>query len=345
MSSENLAAWAVAHKVTPYEIKPAPLGVPGENQILIRNHAVGINGIDHLLQHTDVHKDDFTYPAIFGQDVTGEVVSVGPNVTQFKVGDRVAAFPRGFLSKNYEEMAFQKFTVLSTDTTVRIPDSMTYERAVTFPLGISTAAVGLFDPNYLNLQVPTEPAQKPTGKIVLVWGGASCVGSSAIQLAVAAGYEVLTTASPKNHAAVKKLGASHVFDYHSPTVVGDLLEAAKGKECAGIYDAIGIRGGWEPTQEFASKVDGNKFIASTVPGWPETPEGVTAKFIFAPLISTTHVARAVWVDYLPKALEVGTFTLFTEPFVFGEGLESVQGAVDYLGTTSISAQKVVVTLE
>ncbi|TAQ89425.1 hypothetical protein B7494_g2244 [Chlorociboria aeruginascens] len=58
---------------------------------------------------------------------------------------------------------------------------------------------------------------KPTGKTVLIWGGSGSVGVNVIQLAVAAGYEVIATASPANFDYLKELGASEVLDYHSKT--------------------------------------------------------------------------------------------------------------------------------
>jgi NADPH:quinone reductase-like Zn-dependent oxidoreductase len=60
-----------------------------------------------------------------------------------------------------------------------------------------------------------------------------------VQLAVAAGYEVITTASAHNFDYVKKLGASQAFDYNSPTVHEDLLNAFKSKTLAGVMDSIG----------------------------------------------------------------------------------------------------------
>ncbi len=62
-----------------------------------------------------------------------------------------------------------------------------------------------------------------TWKTVVMWGGASAVGSNGVQVAVVGGYEVLTTASPKNFEYVRKLGASGVSDYISGTVVEDLV--------------------------------------------------------------------------------------------------------------------------
>ena len=90
------------------------------------------------------------------------------------------------------ESAFQEYTVLLEDMTAQIPDRVSFESAAVLPLGVSTAVAGLFQGNQLGLQLPAAPARKATGKTVLVWGGSTSVGSNAIQLAVAAGYEVIT---------------------------------------------------------------------------------------------------------------------------------------------------------
>ncbi|KAL2052916.1 hypothetical protein ABVK25_006857 [Lepraria finkii] len=92
---------------------------------------------------------------------------------------------------------------------------------------------------------------KQTGKAIVVWSGASAVGSNGIQLVVAAGYEVITTASPKNFEYVKKLGASMVLDYSSNTIVDDLVLALKNKQFAGLFHAAGPS---EPCFEVVDKV-------------------------------------------------------------------------------------------
>ncbi|EEU36097.1 uncharacterized protein NECHADRAFT_53054 [Fusarium vanettenii 77-13-4] len=344
MSLENTAAWVTSHNAHPFEVKPASIVVPEENQILIRNRAIAINPIDYKVQTSDVHRGQITYPTILGEDVAGEVVAVGSGVTKFKIGDRVAGLAAGFLTNKNEEKTFQAYTILRTDLSVKIPEKYSFQEASAFPLAVGTTAAGLFNTDFINLRLPTFPAQKPTGEVLLVWGGASAVGCAAIQLAVASGYEVLTTASPKNFDLVKRLGASHAFDYKSPTVVADLLKAAEGKKSAGVFDTIGFAS-WPYTLEFAEKADGVKFISCTVPGWPEPPQGVTIKHVFSLSIIHSHVASAVWDDYLPKAIEAGAFVPAPSPLEFGKGLESLQGAVDFLGTTGVSAQKVVVSLE
>jgi NADPH:quinone reductase-like Zn-dependent oxidoreductase len=88
------------------------------------------------------------------------------------------------------------------------------------------------DKMYIELRiVPRNRSSKLDNVAISI--GSTSVGSNAIQLAVAASYKVITAASPKNFDYVKKLGASQVFDYHSKTVVHDLINAFKGKTIAG----------------------------------------------------------------------------------------------------------------
>lgn len=338
--ASNSAAWITAAKSYPFEVKSAPLWTPAENEILTRNNAVAVNPIDGGLQTTAWWP--LNYPTILGQDVAGEVVAVGPNVSQFKKGDRVFGLAVGMATKRDQDTAFQAYTILQTNMASKLPDSISYERATVIPLGCSTAAAGLFQDTYLNLQLPTEPAQRPTGRAVLIWGGSSSVGSNAIQLATAAGYEVIATASPRNFEYVKKLGASQVFDYNAATIHDDLLNAFKGKTTAGALDCIGAAA-WEICMNVVHKTPGAKFVATTKRGAPEPPEGVTIKPVFATTIKDNAVGKAIYVDYLPKALQAGTFVPAPEPLVAGKGLESIQAAVDLL-KKGVSAKKVVVSL-
>ncbi|KAG4441873.1 hypothetical protein IFR05_002674 [Cadophora sp. M221] len=337
--TSNTAAWLMEAKAIPFTIKPAPLASPGPDQILIKNHAIAINPIDGKLQYLAVYP--VKYPTILGQDVAGDVISVGPGVTRFKPCDRVLGVATGFVTGKDSEKGFQSYTILTVNGTSEIPDHVSFENAVVLPLAVATAASGLFHPDILNLQLPTEPARSLTGNTLLVWGGASSVGSNVIQLAVAAGYEVITTSSPKNFDYVKNLGASQVFDYNSPSVVSDLVDAFNSKTSVGVYDAIAATA-WGPAIEFAQKT-GTTMIATVTPGFPEAPQGVEIKKVFAPSILSNHVGKAVFEDFLPKALKSGTYVTAPEPIIAGRGLESIQVGVDLL-RKGVSAKKVVVLL-
>ncbi|RWA03699.1 hypothetical protein EKO27_g11407 [Xylaria grammica] len=339
-NNNNMAAVITEAKAHPFVIRPAPVWTPGAHEILVKNEAVAINPVDGNLQYMSIYP--LNYPTVLGQDIAGTVVAIGPGVTRFRVGDRVVGHATGMTSGRQQDGGFQLYTTLQTNMASPIPANMSYEAAVVLPLALSTAAAGLFQKGLLNLQRPLEPARQPTGETLLVWGGASSVGSNAIQLAVAAGYEVITTASAHNFDYVKRLGASQVFDYHSPTVHEELLSAFKPKTLAGVMDCIGAPA-WGICVDVALKTPGNKFVATTKRGFPDPPDGVSLNAIFGLTIKDDEISRVIYEDFLPKALEAGSFKPAPEPLIVGQGLESIQAAVD-LHRAGVSAQKIVVKL-
>ncbi|PYI01581.1 zinc-binding oxidoreductase CipB [Aspergillus sclerotiicarbonarius CBS 121057] len=340
-STSNAAAWLTAVKAHPFEVKEAPLWKPEENEVLVRNHAVAINPIDHA--HQTVAWWPMNYPTMLGQDVAGEVVAVGPNVTRFKLGDRVLGHAVGMATRRNQDNAFQEHTIVQVNMASELPENIPYENAAVIPLAFSTACCGLFQDEYLKMQLPTEPRAPSTGKTLLVWGGAGSVGSNAIQLAVAAGYEVITTASPKNFDYVKKLGASQVFDYNSPSVAEDLIQTLQGKTLAGVMDCIGYSA-TPICADVVSKTEGNKFVASVQKHFPTPPEGVSVRQVFGTTIKDNFVGKAVYEDFLPHALRAGTFVPAPAPLIVGKGLQSIQTAVNRYGQGGLSAQKLVTLL-
>jgi hypothetical protein len=81
--------------------------------------------------------------------------------------------------------AFQLYPATDEALVAEIPDSLAFEQAVVLPLAVSTASAGLYRRDYLNLPLPSADDVKSTGQVLLVWGGASSVGATTIQLAVA----------------------------------------------------------------------------------------------------------------------------------------------------------------
>lgn len=362
----------MARGTNKFEIKSAPYTSPKPKEVVVRARAVAINPLDSFVQAMgSLIFTWINYPFICGADVAGEVVEIGSQVKRFKVGNRVTGHAVGASksSSTPTESAFQHYVVLREHLASPIPDDLTFEKATVLPLGLSTAACGLYMKDYLALQYPTSPAAKPNGETLLVWGGSTSVGSNAIQLAVASGYEVFTTASPRNFEYVKSLGASKAFDYNSPSVIEDITAALKGKTIAGTY-SIG-HGAVEKCLEIVSKCEGNKFIAmANQPGSPTSaPKGVSGfagmafnylsaqaafafrakakrvktKFVFGSDLMENEVGPMVWVDFLPKALAAGQYARAPEPLVAGSGLESIQDALN-MQAKGVSAKKVVVSL-
>jgi len=361
----NTAAWLGA-KGGRLAVGPAPYTHPREHEIVVRNHAVAINPLDWIIQVAgSVAYRWLTYPIVLGADLAGEVVEVGTAVTRFAVGDRVLGHAVGTDKdrNNPAEGAFQEYTVVLAHMAAPIPGTMPYESAAVLPLGLSTAACGLFQRDYLALRYPAATPQ-PTGETLLVWGGATSVGSNAIQLAVAAGYAVITTASPRNFAYVRKLGASQVFDYNSTTVVQDVIAAFTGKTSAGAL-AIGT-GSAEPCADIVHACTGKKFIAMASPSvsFASGPSFQTirklvlsnlslqvkcrtrhirTKFIFGTTLKENEVGTIIYEDFLPQALAEGRYVAAPEPYVVGQGLASVQAGLD-VQRAGVSARKVVVSL-
>jgi NADPH:quinone reductase-like Zn-dependent oxidoreductase len=135
--------------------------------------------------------------------------------------------------------------------------------AAVLPLSISTAASGLF--YQLGLPYPSL-TPVPTGKTILIWGGSSSCGSSAIQLAVAAGFSVATTASNANHEYVKSLGASQVFDYKDPNVIETILKTLKPGDL--VMDCIGEEATQIACGKILGEIGGGKLPILL---WPQGP--------------------------------------------------------------------------
>ncbi len=364
------AAWLPA-KYKPLELRATTYTPPGENEIVVKNAAVAINPLDWFKQDAgDIFGAWIKYPFIMGSDLAGEVVEVGKGVALFKVGGRVLGNAVSFdqRSNKSSEGAFQEYTVLRTNLASPIPDSMSFESACVLPLGLSTAACGLFMKDYLALPFPTL-SPKPSEKTLLVWGGSTSVGCNAIQLATAAGYEVIATASPQNHELLKKLGAVEVFDYRSPTVIRDIISAFKNRTSAGAI-AIGP-GSLSSCIDVLGACKGRKFIAQATFDRPSGgfPKGaldwpafglqigymvmsstlksklkrVSTKAIWGTDLMANEVGKAIYEDFLPQALAEAKYIAAPEPQVVGKGLEHIQEAMD-LNKKGVSAKKVVVTL-
>lgn len=90
-------------------------------------------------------------------------------------------------------------------------------------------------------------------------------------------------------------------------------------------------------------VDGNKFVATASGPPKELPDGVESKFIFGTSLKDNAVGPAIWGEFLPKALAIGSFVIAPEAEVVGKGLESVQSGLDVL-KNGVSAKKIVITL-
>lgn len=161
--------------------------------------------------------------------------------------------------------AYQLYPLVHEAQVAGIPDSLPFEQGVVLPVAISTAASGLYPADCLNLPLPAVDGAKKTGQTLLVWGGASSVGATAIQLAVASGVTVVTTASPRNNDFVLSLGADSVFDYRSANVVEDIVNALADTEFVGVYDAISEEPSFNAISAILDRLNATVKVISVLP--------------------------------------------------------------------------------
>ena len=192
-----------------------------------------------------------------GNDVSGEIVEVGKNVTKFKVGDRVF----GFVQKPYAE-----YTIASEKTVLEtMPPTMSYEEGASIGFGGVTT-----------LSFLKEKANIQSGQRVLINGASGGVGVYAIQLAKYYGCEVTGVCSTKNVDLVRSLGADRVIDYTKEDftketdrkydVIFDVVGKSSFRRCRKLLTEEGIYINIVPTYRLffqmfrTSKRDGKKVI-------------------------------------------------------------------------------------
>ncbi|RMZ89751.1 hypothetical protein DV736_g3003, partial [Chaetothyriales sp. CBS 134916] len=211
--------------------------------LLVKVHSIALNPTDWKHLHWGLGGPD---PVIIGCDYAGTVVQVGEGVTKsFSPGDRVTGCGHGSNQSQPWSGVFASYALVKGDLAMKIPSSLTFEQAATFPLGVSTVGQGLYQ-KALKLRLPYSSSNGPEGKNeaeaewVLIYGGSSATGSLGIQFAKASGYRVVTTSSPRNFDFVlKDRGADAVFDYNDPAC-GQKINQLTGNKLRLAWDTISL---------------------------------------------------------------------------------------------------------
>jgi len=196
---------------------PVPELKPGE--ALVKLEASGINFID-VYQRNGTYKTP-QFPFVLGSEGAGVVESIGENVTNVAVGDRVAyAMVTG---------AYAEYAAVPAARLVHVPDGVTSRDAAALMLQGMTA-------HYL----VNSTFHLESGQIALVHAGAGGVGLLLTQLAKAKGATVITTVSTAEKAALSKAaGADHTIDYTTQDFAEEVRRITDGAGVHVAYDSVG----------------------------------------------------------------------------------------------------------
>lgn len=178
----------------------------GDHEILIRVQAAGVNRPD-LMQRAGLYPPPPGAPPTLGLEAAGEIVEVGHGVSRWRVGDKVTALLAGG--------GYAEYAVAHEGAALPIPAGLSMAEAAALPETVFTVWANVF-----------EGAGLKQGETLLVHGGASGIGTTAIQMAKAYGARVIATAGDADKIKLcEKLGAERCINYRTEdweTVVRDL---------------------------------------------------------------------------------------------------------------------------
>lgn len=250
MAQRTHSAVAVTQVRAPLSIIQVPTVSPVERQVLVRVLYVSSTPLDF-------HQADgglfVQTPQVIGDGPAGEVVAVGPEVKNLKVGDQVF----GFAWRSNQERAAQEYITAPETLFGKLPDGFSLAAASTIGDPFVTAWHTITTNLGLSLPYPRPNDYTPPSSQapILIWGGSGASGRFAIQILAHYGYtNVFATASKRHHASIEQLGARKVFDYNDPSVVDSILEAAGAPGVPLILDAIGsLQGSVRPIAKIAKR--------------------------------------------------------------------------------------------
>lgn len=234
---EKMTAIAISEPGGPMVLKPEKRDVPtpGEGEILIRVKAAGVNRPD-VAQRAGAYPPPPGASDLPGLEAAGEVAAVGEGVTRWQMGDMVTALTPGG--------AYAEFCLAHETNALPIPRGFAITEAAAIPETYFTVWHNVFERGALQ-----------PGETLLVHGGSSGIGTTAIQLAKAFGSKVIATAGSTDKCqACLGLGAARAINYREEDFVEAVKEETDGKGADVILDMVG--GDYVARNYRAAAVDG-----------------------------------------------------------------------------------------
>lgn len=239
------------------KLETAPLPSLNPDDVLIKVHAASINPVDWKVREGYLKSMiDYPLPLILGWDVAGEIVAVGTQVSDWKVGD--AVYSRPDISR---DGAYAEYIAVRSSEIALKPQSIDWQSAAAVPLAALTAWQSLY-----------QFAQLQAGERVLIHAGAGGVGTFAIQLAKLRGAYVYATSSSRNLDLLRELGADEAIDYTQQ-------DFSQLRDLDVVFDTMG---GAVQAQSFQTLRQGGRLVSivSTPDATLAAEHGITPLFCF-----------------------------------------------------------------
>ncbi len=197
-----------------------PVPRPGAQDVLVEVHAAGVNRAD-VMQRYGTYPMPPTATTIPGLEVAGIVAACGAEVTRWRVGDRVCAL--------VFDGGYAEYCIAPAVQCLPVPSQLSLVEAAALPEVVLTVWISII-----------EQAQLLPGETLLVHGGASGVGSMAIQIASAFGSPVIATAgSPERCEACLGFGAERAINYRTEDFQAAVRAHTGGQGVDVILDMVG----------------------------------------------------------------------------------------------------------
>jgi NADPH:quinone reductase-like Zn-dependent oxidoreductase len=250
---------------------------------------------------------------------------------------------------------FAEYAAVKGDVAMKLPSNVSFEDASTVGLGSMTVAQGLFQKGKgIGLEFPGEGDGK--GEWLLIYGGSTATGTLGIQFAKAAGYKVVTTASPRNFDLVKSRGADEVFDYNDAQSAAKIRELTDNK-LKYAWDTNGDDASAQFCADALSSTEARNYGTILANKFPRDDVKYTRTFMYTIFGETFEKGGQVyegsqedfefakkWAGLSERMLAEGK--LVPHPAKVGSGgLEGVRGGLDDLKNGRVSGKKLVYNLE
>lgn len=214
-----------------------PIPQPAEGEVLIRVAAAGVNRPD-LMQRSGALPAPADSGDILGLEIAGEIVAAGPDVEADLVGSKVMALLKGG--------GYADYSLAKVSQCLPVPDGLSLAEAAALPEGLFTIWHNLFERGAL---------QK--GEHLLIQGGASGIGTLALQLAQAWGAQVIVTAGGSEKCARLAAMGAHTVDYRTTDLTAEILRHTDGR---GVDVVLDILGGDSVNKHLACMAPGGRHV-------------------------------------------------------------------------------------